>query len=68
MTPSTFDGVKWLQALLIRRHFRIAHVQLTIRVFAMRGTQYRCDDGPWRDTLQEAIEAHKAKHQEDAAN
>lgn len=68
MTPTTFDAVKWLQTLLALRHFRTASIKLTIRTFAVRGAQYRCDDGPWRDTLQEAIEAHKAKHQEDAAN
>lgn len=62
MTLSTFDGVKWLQTCLALRHFRISHLRLTVHTFAVRGPQYRCEDGPWRDTLQEAIEAHRAKH------
>lgn len=66
MTPTAFDATEWLATFLASHHFRIKSIQLTIRTFATRGIQYRCDDGPWRDTLHEAIEAHKAKH-EDAA-
>ena len=55
------DAVEWLSNLLaLRHHARIATIPLTIRTFAFAGTRYRCANGPWRDSLIEAIRAHKA--------
>jgi hypothetical protein len=56
----------WLSSLLALKHVRrVTRVTLTIRTFEFRGIQFKCENGPWRDSLPEAISAHKAKYLED---
>ena len=54
------DAMDWINVLL-DRHVRTATVPLTVRTFTFRGIQYRCANGPWQDSLIEAILAHKRK-------
>jgi hypothetical protein len=65
-TPYERFPSDWLASLLALRHTgRIARITLTMRNFQTRGIQFKCDNGPWRDSLPEAISAHKTKYLED---
>ena len=50
----SLDAIDWLYALFAD-HVRKRTIKLTVRTFVTRGVQYKCGDGPWRDTLEEAI-------------
>jgi hypothetical protein len=50
----SLDAIDWLYALL-RDHVRTRTIKLTVRTFQTKGVQYKCSNGPWRDTLEEAI-------------
>lgn len=53
------EAMQWLSNLLALRCIRSATVPLTRRDFAISGPKYKCANGPWRDSLAEAITAHK---------
>jgi hypothetical protein len=50
----SLDAIDWLYALFAD-HVRKRTIKLTVRTFVTRGVQYKCGDGPWRDTLEDAI-------------
>ena len=52
----------WLSDLLALRHGRVTAIKLTMRTFQFRGIQFKCDNGPWRNSLSEAIMAHKMRY------
>ncbi len=59
LTPN--DLLNWIAAHLSSKG-RIAHLKITRREFQFAGILYKCDNGPWRDSLNEAIGAHRYKH------
>jgi hypothetical protein len=50
----SLDAIDWLHALL-SDHVRARTIKLTVRTFVTHGVQYKCGNGPWRDTLEDAI-------------
>jgi hypothetical protein len=50
------DAIDWLKVLL-SNHVRTRTIKLTVRTFQLKGVQYKCGQGPWRNTLTEAIMA-----------
>jgi len=56
--------LEWLNECL-SNHPRRATVILNYRLWPIRGNQYRCSNGPWCNTLAEAIAEHRAKVQDE---
>jgi hypothetical protein len=62
--PDAAALLEWLKECL-SNHPRRATVILNYRCWPVRGNQYRCSNGPWCDTLAEAIAEHRAKVQDE---
>ncbi len=54
-------ALAWIEEVLNRHTGRIAALAIKRREFVFSGIRWKCGDGPWRESLIEAIAAHQMK-------